>query len=63
MGVELTQEQSTYCVSYKGEDYTVIRTTHHFNDYTEDFVLLEGEEVEDTDLVNEILDYLNDSLG
>lgn len=62
MGVEVVQEQTTYCVEYNDKEYTVISTTTHFNDHTDHIVYLDGEEVEPS-IADEVITYLGDSLG
>lgn len=61
MSVTRTQTQTTYSVEYKDKEYAVIETTHHFNDYTDYTVYLEGEEVE-PELADAVLMYLGDQL-
>lgn len=64
MSVEITQEETTYAVEYKGKEYVVIRTTNTFNGWTDDEILCEGEPVllEDEKLAEEIVLYLNEAL-
>ena len=62
MSVEIVQEQITYAVEYKGNEYAVIRTTHSFNDYTDTEILHEGEPIQDEELTEDIGLYLNEAL-
>jgi hypothetical protein len=63
MSVELFQEQRTYSIEYKGNDYSATLISHANGDYTESFVYdSEGNAVQPA-LAMEVLKYVEDNGG